>query len=185
MYPKPLLLRALPFSVYLWHIKRLASQWLGRISASKLRSLIAGGNSLRGRFNLLSNEAAKHKIAIRPRKNHPRNTGKCSDQSSVITQESPPLINNTGKKPPRKTITSKEGIKDHRTKIENGKNFGFFSRLLKSKQKTSKEPEEKWHVTKESPMCELASMNVRTIKLQPGESRATSHHCHCRPSCSC
>ena len=41
------------------------------------------GSTLRWNFNLLSNEAAKHKIAIRPRKNHPRNKGKSGIPSEL------------------------------------------------------------------------------------------------------
>ena len=135
------------------------------------------GSTLRWNFNLLSNEAAKHKIAIRPRKNHPRNSSKSAVPSQVpapelmVPQQTKDLTSNSnrnGKKPAKKTGTAKERKKEQKPKIENAKNFGFFSRLLKSKRNLKRDRERDpvtrpWLVDPEP-----ATMNVRQISCEPG-----------------
>ena len=142
------------------------------------------GNTLRRNFNLLSNDAAKHKISIRPRKNHPRNSGKSDSPPRpcelpapelVVPQQSPGPPSNSkrdgkkpGKSPGKKAGTTKERKKDQKPKLENAKNFGFFSRLLKSKRNVKRERERvpaprAWMVDPE-----LSTMNVRHINYEPG-----------------
>ena len=126
------------------------------------------GETLRGKINLLSNEGAKHKIAVRPRRNHPRSHNKPNQPRHLVTsspdqenkiRQSP--NNSIGKRPARKT-------EDPRAKSENVKNLGFFSRLLKGKTRSSKEPLEKCDAMRDSTLSDLASVNVRSLKLDSG-----------------
>ena len=140
------------------------------------------GSTLRWNFNLLSNEAAKHKIAVRPRKNHPRNKDKSGVPSElpapevVVPQQNqaiPSKSNRDVKKPTKKTGTTKERKKDQKPKLENVKNFGFFSRLLKSKRnlKRDRERDPVTRAWQNDP--ELATMNVRHINYEPGIIHST------------
>ena len=164
-------------------------------SREEVQKNVNSRNSLRGRFNLLRNDAAKHKIAIKPRKNHPRNRDKNSQSDGAVTPINGDLQSqrntnfsssyNEGKKPPRKSIISKGETKGERNKWENGKNFGFLSRLLKSKQWSSKEPEDKRHVRGDSAsirqsLVEPPSVNVRSITYKPGRpAQCSSHSVQC------
>ena len=141
-------------------------------------------DTLRWNFNLLSNEAAKHKIAIRPRKNHLRNKDKTGVPSELPAREVvapqqnqgvPLNSNKDGKKPAKKTGTKKERKKDQKPKLENAKNFGFFSRLLKSKRNMKRDRERDPATrTKAWPVDpELATMNVRHINYEPGTRTTT------------
>ena len=140
------------------------------------------GNTLRWNFNLLSNDAAKHKIAIRPRKNHPRNSGGKSDSIQprpselpapevVVPQQNGGLSSNSnrdGKKPAKKTGKTKERKKEQKPKLENTKNFGFFSRLLKSKRNLKRDRERDPASRAWLAGPEVSTMNVRHINYQPG-----------------
>ena len=131
------------------------------------------GETLRGRINLLSNEAAKHKIAVRPRRNHPRSHNKSNQPRHLVTSSSEMQENkilqasniSIGKRPARKT-------EEPKAKTENVKNLGFFSRLLKGKTRSSKEPLEKCDAMRDSTLSDLASVNVRSLKLDSGSGAA-------------
>ena len=138
---------------------------------------------MRWKFNLLSNDAAKHKIAVRPRKNHPRNSGGKPDSlieprpselpapEVVVPQQNGGLSSNSkpaGKKVAKKTGTTKERKKEQKPKLENARNFGFFSRLLKSKRNLKRDRERDPASRAWLAGPELATMNVRHINYEPG-----------------